>query len=318
MTLPKITIGLTLFNGTQYLSKLFACISGQDYPNLELVAVDDFSSDDTPEKFREIFESLEMDSLLVCNSENKGVGYCRNVIHRQSKGSFIAFFDQDDISHPARISLQFQRYCEARRRISSAVPLACYCAGKKYYNGSNWLPILPIGQGVNIVDAKILVRSTLVRESREIDLEVGSGTPCATAFFAVSDLNSVGGFDPDFRRVEDLELVVRFAKQGGYCTAVPEDCVSQIHTTRGDKSPKANSFYEMMLLDKHKAFFEREGLLDYALRWTRVREAFLSGSYLTFGINLSIVVIRYPFRSLRHFSRSSLKRLKIMIASCNG
>ena len=99
--------------------------------------------------------------------------------------SFIAFFDQDDISHPARISLQFQRYCEARRRISSAVPLACYCAGKKYYNGSNWLPILPIGQGVNIVDAKILVRSTLVRESREIDLEVGSGTPCATAFFAV-------------------------------------------------------------------------------------------------------------------------------------
>ena len=264
----KVTIGLTLFNGSDFLQRLFKCIGDQDYPNLELVVVDDFSSDDTITQFLKVFEGLPFQYRFLVNDKNRGVGYCRKAICDASSGSYVVFFDQDDVSYPWRVTEQYAQYRKARQMTGPLNPIACFCAGQKQY-ATDFRPILPIAGGGRLIPAEVLVRSTVVRENRRQDQIVGSGTPAATSFFAIADLELVGGFDPNFRRVEDLELMVRFAKHDGFCIGCSRSCVQQIATKRADKTPAVNAIFEKKLLTKHRGYFEERGLYEYGLAWTQ-------------------------------------------------
>jgi len=96
MTLPRISVIIPVFNGEQFLGQALESVFQQDYPDLEIIAVDDGSTDGSPE----ILASYPV--LRTVRQENRGVAAARNAGLELARGEFIAFLDQDDLWLPGK------------------------------------------------------------------------------------------------------------------------------------------------------------------------------------------------------------------------
>jgi glycosyltransferase involved in cell wall biosynthesis len=91
------------FNAEKYIAESVKSILNQTYSNLELIVVDDGSTDDT----LKILESINDHRLIICkNMDNKGIVYTLNEAVKISKGYYLARMDADDISSLDRFEKQ--------------------------------------------------------------------------------------------------------------------------------------------------------------------------------------------------------------------
>jgi glycosyltransferase involved in cell wall biosynthesis len=100
-----VSIALCTYNGAAYLKEQLDTLINQTYPNLEIIVVDDCSTDDTVGILKQYANSYHQIKLYV-NSNN--LGYTKNfekAIHL-CNGEYIALCDQDDLWHPQKIELQ--------------------------------------------------------------------------------------------------------------------------------------------------------------------------------------------------------------------
>lgn len=93
--MEKISVILPVYNGEKCLLNAIQSVLSQTYKNLELIVIDDGSSDKSVNIIR---KCMKMDSRirLFINDENKGVSFSRNIGLEESTGDFIAFIDADD------------------------------------------------------------------------------------------------------------------------------------------------------------------------------------------------------------------------------
>ena len=104
---PLISIALCTYNGAIYLPVQLDSLLAQDWQNLEIVAVDDGSSDGS----REILLGYaSRDPRISVHFNEQNLGFLRNFEKAFSltKGEFIAPCDQDDWWHPEKLSGLFQ------------------------------------------------------------------------------------------------------------------------------------------------------------------------------------------------------------------
>jgi glycosyltransferase involved in cell wall biosynthesis len=94
---------MTSYNVTQYLPTAVRSILQQSYRNLELIIVDDASTDATPDLLMEI-ERSDPRVKVILKSTNDGTYVSKNLGILQSQGEIIALQDSDDWSHPDRIA----------------------------------------------------------------------------------------------------------------------------------------------------------------------------------------------------------------------
>lgn len=107
MRRPLISVIIPTYNLSAYLGEAIRSVLDQDYPEVELIVVDDGSTDDTKEVLTRF-----SDHLRWCHQANAGIGAARNAGYRLASGSFIAFLDADDIYTPGRLSLQMNTFDE--------------------------------------------------------------------------------------------------------------------------------------------------------------------------------------------------------------
>ena len=91
---PKVSIIVPVYNGEKYISTFIRCIDNQKYKNLEVIFVDDGSSDGTPIILDEYAEKY--DQITVIHKANGGPSSARNCGIDRSIGEYVAFFDIDD------------------------------------------------------------------------------------------------------------------------------------------------------------------------------------------------------------------------------
>jgi glycosyltransferase involved in cell wall biosynthesis len=89
-THPLVSVIIPCFNHGKYLTRALESVWQQNYPNLEIVVVDDGSTDNTQDVLKE--------NLGVINiyQTNKGLSAARNTGIKQSSGEFLIFLDADD------------------------------------------------------------------------------------------------------------------------------------------------------------------------------------------------------------------------------
>ena len=89
-----ISVIVPAYNVGQYIGKCLDSILGQTYPNLEIILIDDGSTDSTGE----ICEAYrERDSrIIVVHQQNQGALAARNAGIEQAQGKYIGFVDGDD------------------------------------------------------------------------------------------------------------------------------------------------------------------------------------------------------------------------------
>ena len=99
---PLVSIVLCTYNGEQFLQDQLASLIGQTYPNLEIIVVDDCSTDGTKELL--ISYASQHDSVKLYFNEHN-LGYNKNFEKAISfaKGEYFSICDQDDIWFPEKI-----------------------------------------------------------------------------------------------------------------------------------------------------------------------------------------------------------------------
>lgn len=95
---PLITIIVPVYNIMEYLPRCVHSITAQTYTNLELILVDDGSTDGTGALCDEL--AKEDSRILVLHKENGGSSSARNLGLRNAKGAYIGFIDSDDYVEP--------------------------------------------------------------------------------------------------------------------------------------------------------------------------------------------------------------------------
>jgi len=94
MNAPLVSINLTTKNREHFLKECIKSISIQTYKNIELIIVDDGSTDNTAKVIDSFKEILKIS--YIRNDNSKGNASARNSALRVSNGKYIAFMDDDD------------------------------------------------------------------------------------------------------------------------------------------------------------------------------------------------------------------------------
>lgn len=108
---PLVSVILPVFNGEEFIGQAVESALSQTYQQLEIITVDDGSTDGT----RAILDHYaRKDSRVrVLGQANGGVARARNYAIAEARGEFIAPLDADDLWQPNKIELQLARMLEA-------------------------------------------------------------------------------------------------------------------------------------------------------------------------------------------------------------
>lgn len=101
--IPLVSICIPAYNAEKYIEDTITSLLNQTYKNIEIIIVDDSSSDSTFIKCSKFINN----GIKVYNNEKKGAASARNVAFKNSLGDFIVFFDADDIVESDFIQTQY-------------------------------------------------------------------------------------------------------------------------------------------------------------------------------------------------------------------
>lgn len=185
-----ISVVMPVYNGEETVMKAIQSILDQTYKNIEVLIIDDASTDGMKEKLLSI-----KDERVCCYfcKENGGPSVARNIGIQKARYNYIAFADADDIWHKDKL--------EKQMRVLANDPdfSMVYCAylyKKDHVTGKIPDDSVGLREG-DIFD--VLWKGNLI------------GTP--TMLIKKEILFDVGGFDEKIRSYEDWELVLKIAKK---------------------------------------------------------------------------------------------------------
>lgn len=102
--IPSVTVLMSVYNGLPYLPKAIGSILNQTYSNLELLVIEDGSTD----RSLQYLQSIKDNRLrLEINQKNLGMAASLNKGLLLARGAYIARLDADDLALPNRIKTQF-------------------------------------------------------------------------------------------------------------------------------------------------------------------------------------------------------------------
>lgn len=193
---PKISVVVATYNGGRTLRPCLQSLQKLNYPNYEIVVVDDGSTDDTA-SILESFSGIE-----VVRQPNKGLSEARNAGIRAASGDIVAFTDSDCFVDPDWL------YHLAREFQNDSL------AG---VGGPNLTPEAPTEAGKAVALAPGHATHVLIEHDN------AEHVPGCNMAFRRRDLLEIGGFDPVFRKAgDDVDLAWRLLDLGkriGFSTA---------------------------------------------------------------------------------------------------
>ena len=155
---PKITVIVPVYNTEDLVERCVRSILHQTYPKeaLEVIAVDDGSTDATPQILRKLAETDP--NLHVIRQENAGTSAARNTGIKAATGDFIGFVDADDYLEED----MYEELMGAIRR--SGARMAQAGRDERTQDGSALPPVTQVPEREEIVSSKEFLSSLLLHE----------------------------------------------------------------------------------------------------------------------------------------------------------
>lgn len=222
-----ITVVIPAYNAASFLPSAIKSILNQTYRDFELIIVDDGSTDNTKEIVKQYIE-LDKRVRLVEN-DHGGICQALNAGIKEAKYSWIARMDADDIALPER----FEKQINAALANPNVVAWGTYA----HHLSST-------GQVLSLIKQGALSEQEFykLRQEGHIPLVIHP-----TALLNKNVLLEVGGYDPKYQLVEDLELFDRMANYGAIL-AIPEPLLLyRIHS----KSESMQKFFRQKQLARY-------------------------------------------------------------------
>jgi glycosyltransferase involved in cell wall biosynthesis len=203
---PKVTVVIPTYNRATKVRNAIESVLTQTVSDLEVIVVDDGSSDDTGKILAEIYG----DRIRYYAQPNQGVSVARNKGVEEARGEWIAFLDSDDLWEKEKLELQFK----ALERMGPPCG-GCY-TDTRLFNHPETRTLFQLAEksyrhegimGVNKDVLRLLVRPG------------GAGMVVhLSSLLARADvMRKVGGFDPKLLYSQDSEFMFRLALLTSFC-----------------------------------------------------------------------------------------------------
>jgi glycosyltransferase involved in cell wall biosynthesis len=196
-TQPLVSVIIPTYNRAEIISQTIDNVFDQTYKNVELILVDDGSTDNTQEVLRAYGSRLR-----VISQKNAGPAAARNRGVEASRGDIIAFQDSDDLWKPTKL----ERQVALLDQLDSSVP-CCLCnalfriVNNREYTSFDISCISPSQEeGVWLNVAEVLATRFVLFNQ--------------TVAIRRSALEKVGIFDESLKYLEDYDLPIRLAIEG--------------------------------------------------------------------------------------------------------
>jgi glycosyltransferase involved in cell wall biosynthesis len=197
---PLVSIILPSFNHAAFVHEAVTSVLDQSFRDLELVVVDDGSSDGTAD----IVASIHDPRLtLIRLSENRAV-HARNLALGRAAGQYIAFQNSDDIWLPSKLGDQLEVMERRAGRYTAGFTAVRIVDEKGMATSNTWASGL--FTTVNRTSAEWL---------RQF-LDFGNCLPLPSAIVRRTDLNSLRGFRASLVQLGDFDLWIRLAALGEF------------------------------------------------------------------------------------------------------
>lgn len=193
MTSPLVSAYIPAYNAEPYLAEAIRSVLDQTLGDIELIAVNDGSTDGTPGIIQAMAKADPR--VRVIDQANQGVCVASNNAIRAARSNLIARMDADDVSLPDRLEKQYRYMTEHPD---------CLVLSGAVLNAD--LALCPIEPS----------RPPLDHHAIEAGLFSGVvGTLCNGCSMLRRDaFLEVGGFNPAYARAEELDLFLRMAERG--------------------------------------------------------------------------------------------------------
>ncbi|MEP2654082.1 MAG: glycosyltransferase family 2 protein [Paraglaciecola sp.] len=103
----KVSVIVPVFNSELYLNRCFESVQGQTLTDIEIIFVDDGSTDKSADILKELVKADNRVKFVT--QSNKGTGAARNAGIRLARGKYIAFMDSDDTAHNEMLNSLFNK-----------------------------------------------------------------------------------------------------------------------------------------------------------------------------------------------------------------
>ncbi|MBH0034723.1 glycosyltransferase family 2 protein [Pseudoalteromonas sp. NZS71_1] len=293
----NLTIGITCWNAEDTISRALdsvCSLTDIDF-EYEVIIVDDASSDDTAKLVEQYITNNNLSNFSFFKLPvNKGVAGARNEILKNANGEYLAFLDDDDEWLPSRYYEQKKTLLIAEQKYEFVL---CYGGRiQKHLDGSVEHKN-PLGYP-EIVGGKIL-KNFFISGDKFNNSSLNPAGTCVL-FSRLSTLHRLSGFDESFRRMEDVDLVIRHSDSGGVCVGTDVEVIKQNLTSSEDKGFDKEIFYHKKLIRKHISVFSIRYI--YSIIKMHKSIAYKSGKvlqskvYLLISIFLSLENCKYNFK----------------------
>lgn len=108
--MKKVSIIIPIYNASAYLSECLDSIVKQTYKNIEVILINDGSTDDSHDICLRYVN--DNNSFVLIDIENSGVSNARNIGISKATGNYLTFVDSDDIVTPDFVQLMLSRFEE--------------------------------------------------------------------------------------------------------------------------------------------------------------------------------------------------------------
>jgi glycosyltransferase involved in cell wall biosynthesis len=182
-----VSVVIPTFNYGCFVSEAVDSVLAQTHSAIEVIVVDDGSTDDTAERL-----SPYGDRIRYLRQDNQGLSGARNTGIRAARGDWIALLDADDVWHPRKLEVQM-------RYLAEHPEVALLGSGLVTDRSLCWSDVGELSR----LEASLVILEEVVVRTRFAPSSVVARK---------KDLESVGLFDASLRCVEDRDLWIRFVR----------------------------------------------------------------------------------------------------------
>ena len=166
MDKPFISVIVPVFNVGGYLEKCLDSLLAQTYPNVEVILVNDMSTDNSG-SICDAYAAEDGRIQVVHLSQNQGPSAARNEGIRRARGDYISFVDADDSVEPELLEKLYKSLAEAGAEISicGADGIQLKSGSGKVYGQAEAVRCLACGYPFNLVPWAKLYKAELVKRN---------------------------------------------------------------------------------------------------------------------------------------------------------
>ena len=233
MTEPLVSVIIPTYNNAEYIGYAIKSVLSQSYQNLELIVVDDGSTDDT----EKIVKNIDDKRLRYFYQINQERCVARNNGIKHSRGKYICFLDSDDyfLKNKIRNEVKF---------LANNIHADMVVSGFRRVSDNN-----------EIIREKKYPKNKFI--AMDEFLYGNPFSPCSTMINS-EFVKKINGFDEDLRAGEDWDFHFRLAMSG--CAIVSTNQIASIYRFKKHAVQKTSAEYCKRMVATQEKILNYEGL----------------------------------------------------------